>query len=77
MNPLKMIQAKTAMAQFEKRHPKLRGFAQTVVRDAVREGTVVEIRVTTPEGKSYVTNMKVTKEDIDLLKSSESFKTNQ
>lgn len=77
MNPLKMMQAKTAMAQFEKRHPKLRGFLETAAKNAVKEGSVVEIRVTTPEGKSYVTNLKITKEDVKLIKSSEKFSSNQ
>lgn len=61
-NPIKMMQARTAMAQFEKRHPK-----ESVSADALQEGTVVEVSVTTPQGRNYITNIKVTKEDIELF----------
>lgn len=66
-NPIKMMQARTAMAQFEKRHPKIRGFLESVSADALQEGTVVEVSVTTPQGRNYITNIKVTKEDIELF----------
>ena len=66
-NPIKMMQARSAMAQFEKRHPKVRGFLESVSADALQEGTVVEVSVTTPQGKNYITNIKVTREDIELF----------
>ncbi|MFQ7881936.1 MAG: hypothetical protein ACLRJA_18495 [Blautia producta] len=67
-NPIKMMQARTAMTQFEKRHPKVRGFLESVSADALQEGTVVEVSVTTPQGKNYITNIKVTREDIELFR---------
>lgn len=68
MNPMKLVQARSALAQFEKRHPRVRGFLESVSKDALREGTIVEVSVTTPEGRNYITNIKVTQEDIDLYK---------
>lgn len=66
-NPIKMMQARTAITQFEKRHPRVRDFLESVSADALQEGTVVEVSVTTPQGKNYITNIRVTKEDIELF----------
>lgn len=71
MNPIKLMQMRNAMAQFEKRHPKLRSFIKTVTNNALKDGTVIEVKVTTPDGKNYVTNMKLTEEDIKLFKEAE------
>ena len=52
---------------FQKNHPKFQHFLNAVSRDAVKEGTVIEISVTHPEGKTYVTNLKLQKDDLDFL----------
>lgn len=52
---------------FQKNHPRFQHFLNAVSRDALKEGSVVEINVTTPEGKTYVTNLKLRKEDLDFL----------
>lgn len=75
MNPMKIMQAKAAMNQFEKRHPKLPLFMDAVKNTALTEGTVIEIKVSTPQGKNYVTNLKLTKEDVELLKQQEKLGT--
>ena len=46
-------------------------FLQAVSQDALKEGSVVEISVTTPEGKNYCSNIKINADDlafIDTLK---------
>ena len=35
--------------------------------DALEEGTLVEINVTTPEGKNYCTNLKLKQEDLEFF----------
>ena len=63
-NPLKLMQLKTAWQSFAMRHPKFPLF----YRQGLVEGTVLEFRVTTPEGKVLTSNMKVSQADLDLLK---------
>ena len=41
---------------------------ETVYRQGLVEGTVLEFRVTTPDGKVLTSNMKVSQADLDLLK---------
>lgn len=67
MNPMNIMKMKGMFEKFNENHPKVPLF----FRDAgqcIGEGTVVEIRVTTAEGKSLCTNMKVTAQDMEMIK---------
>lgn len=52
--------------RFRANHPKFPLFIKAVSQDALREGTVIEITVTTPEGKNYASNVKLSAEDMEL-----------
>ena len=67
-NPLKLMQLKTAWQSFARRHPKFPLFWKTVYRQGLAEGTVLEFKVTMPDGKVLTSNMKVSQADLDLLK---------
>ncbi len=70
-NPLELMKLAERYQIFASQHPKVPAFVRDVTGRAVREDAVIEIRVTDPEGKEYVTNMKVTPEDketIEILK---------
>ena len=43
-------------------------FIKAVEAAGIREGTVIEIRVETPEGEKFESNIKVRQSDLDLLK---------
>ena len=62
-----MFQAFQAWNTFKSNHPKFPAFMRAVERDGIREGTVVEIKVTSPEGKERETNLKVTASDLALF----------
>ena len=65
---------KSGIARFQANHPKFPLFLKAVSKDALVEGTVIEIKITTPEGKDYCTNVKLKKDDIALF---DSFKAMQ
>ena len=67
-NPLKLMRLKTAWQSFAMRHPKFPLFWKTVYRQGLVEGTVLEFKVTTPDGKVLSSNMRVSQADLDLLK---------
>lgn len=48
-------------------HPKFPMFLNAVSREALIEGSVIEITVTTPEGKNYCSNIKLKQEDLELV----------
>ncbi|MBE5961938.1 MAG: hypothetical protein E7256_11270 [Lachnospiraceae bacterium] len=67
LNPTKLFKIKGAWDRFVQNHPKFPMFLQAINRGAIREGSIVEIKVTTPEGKEISSNVKVTASDIELF----------
>ena len=62
-----IMKFKGAWDTFNKNHPKFLPFMQAVGREAVTDGTIIAVKVTSPEGKEYNTNMKITQSDLDLF----------
>lgn len=74
-NQLAMMQKlKSGMERFRANHPKFPMFLQAVSQDAMVEGSVIEISITTPEGKNYCSNLKVNAEDLEFLETLKSMK---
>lgn len=66
MNPMALMKIKGMMETFCKNHPKVPMFLQSAGQN-INEGSVIEISVTTAQGKNLCTNMKVTAEDLELV----------
>ena len=50
---LKFQQMKNSLKRFDRDHPKFKNFLNAVTREqALREGAVIELSVTSPEGKN-------------------------
>ena len=62
-----LLKFKGAWDTFTQNHPKFVPFMQAVGREAIEDGTNIEVKVTSPEGKEYNTNMKITQSDLDLF----------
>ncbi len=67
LNPMKLLQLKASWEQFKIRHPRLSPFLGAVSAGALREGTVIEVTVSTADGKKYSSNLKLSAEDIRLM----------
>lgn len=67
MNPMKLLQLKDRYKLMMKQHPKLAPFFSSVMQSAAREGSVLEFKVTTPEGKEHVCNIRLTDEDVKTI----------
>lgn len=67
MNPMDFLQIKKKIDTFKNNHPKFISFMQNVGREGIREGSVLEITVTSPEGASHTANIRVTADDMELL----------
>jgi hypothetical protein len=63
-----MMQMKSAWDKFQRNHPKFLGFIQAVRTRGIHEGTVLELKLVTPEGEELVTNLKVQQDDIELFR---------
>jgi hypothetical protein len=67
INPGKILKFKNAWDRFSQNHPKFPNYLSAVRNNALQEGTIIEINVTTSDGKSLKSNLKLTKSDIDLI----------
>ena len=68
LNQLAMLQKlKSGIDRFRANHPKFPLFLKAVSQDALREGSVIEISVTTPEGKNYCSNVRLNADDMELM----------
>ncbi|MCR4792009.1 MAG: hypothetical protein K5871_04625 [Lachnospiraceae bacterium] len=68
MNPISMMQAAGRIKIFQEQHPKAIAFLQSLSENDLREGSVIELKVTTPEGRESVSNIRLTKDDIETFK---------
>jgi len=67
INPAKFLKLKSTWERFSMNHPKFVSFLATLQNNFIKEGTVIEINVKTEEGKSICSNIRLSKEDIDMF----------
>lgn len=67
MNPMALLKAKKSWETFVGNHPRFPAFLQAVQGAGIQEGTVIEISVTTPEGRNMMTNVKITDSDMQVF----------
>ena len=52
----------------KRNHPKFPAFCNAVSKRALKEGSIMAITVTTPDGEKIETNLRIKAEDLELLK---------
>ncbi|MCM1084044.1 MAG: hypothetical protein NC393_08480 [Clostridium sp.] len=67
MNPMGFMKIKGLVERFKENHPKVPMFF-TAASKSVDVDSIIEINITTAEGKSLCTNMKVTADDMELVR---------
>lgn len=67
INPMQLLKMKDRLNVFNSQHPKVGSFLKEVSRDAVREGSVLELKVVSPDGKEYITNIRLTADDMQTV----------
>ena len=75
MNPANIFKILEMKKRFDASHPKFGMFLSACGKESIQEGTIIEISVTTPDGKSKVTNLKLNADDIALLEEIKQFKS--
>ncbi len=68
MNPMMILQIKEKIDTFKKEHPKMLPFFKTINQKALEEGSILEIKATSVDGVEYVSNIKVTANDIEMIR---------
>ncbi|MHB8127027.1 MAG: hypothetical protein ACYDEJ_15585 [Desulfitobacteriaceae bacterium] len=67
-NPSKIMKLKNSWDTFTQNHPKFPGFINAVQKNGLEEGTIIEINVTTADGKPLSSNIKLTQSDIEMIR---------
>lgn len=66
MNIQAMMQMKKAWNTFTANHPKFPGFLKAA-QSTLREGTLIEFKITTAEGRTIESNLRLTASDMELM----------
>ena len=69
INPMKLLELKNLWSAFTKRHPKFPQFMTAVQQHGIQAGSIIEVQINTPDGKNFTTNLKVSEEDIQAIRS--------
>lgn len=67
MNPAALFKMQGAFRKFQGNHPKVVSYFSSVFGNGIPEGSVIELTVTKPGEEPVTTNMKVTKDDLELI----------
>lgn len=67
MNPAMMMKIMGAKNKFNQNHPKFMTFLSAMFSNGIEEGTVIEITVTKPGQGAVTSNLRVSKDDLELL----------
>ncbi len=67
INPMTLMQIHQKFNTFRTEHPRVAPFFGALKNSSLSVGTVLDMKVTTPEGREMQCNIKVTQNDIDLF----------
>lgn len=67
INPMKLMKFREMGDRFKSNHPRIPAFFEAAVK-SIDEGSIIEMTVTDPQGKTICTNMRVTADDMAMLR---------
>lgn len=67
MNPAMLFKIKGAWEKFVQNHPKFPLFLRAASASGIREGYIIEVKITDTDGKAICTNVKLTESDMELI----------
>ncbi len=66
-NPAVFFQIMNLWSRFQKNHPKFPKFLTAVFQNGIKEGSIIEIKVTTADGESFDSNLKINADDMEMI----------
>ncbi len=67
MNPMGLFQLKSLWDKFQANHPKFPLFLTALQKNGIKEGTIIDITITEPDGEKIQSNLKITASDMELF----------
>lgn len=74
INPMKLMKIKNSWETFIQNHPRFPLFISALKQSyqdgnpAITEGTVIDLNITMPDGRTMATNVKLTESDLELFR---------
>ncbi len=68
INPMNFRKYQERLQLFTQEHPRVFPFLQDVAEHAIEPGSVIEMTVTTPAGRKYVSNIRVNEDDVETIR---------
>ena len=68
VNPAALLTLKKKWDEFSSRHPKFVSFLGALKNQGITEGSIIDMKVTMPNGEVFQSNIKLTPEDIELIR---------
>ncbi len=68
MNPIALLKMKERLGTFNQDHPKVRQFFHKIKEEGLPVGSILELKVTHPDGREEITNIRLTENDIETLR---------
>ena len=68
VNPMMLFKIKGLWDRITSNHPKMVPFGRTVFPAAIGVGSIVDVKVTDPNGKTYHYNMRVSEDDMEAIR---------
>ena len=76
LNPAMLFKIKGAWEKFVSNHPKFPMFLRAESATGIKEGYIIEVKITDTEGKTICTNVKLTDSDMELIDMIKDMSTN-
>ena len=67
VNPMQIMKLADRWRIFSSQHPRFVDFVRDIGRSSMQEGTILELKVTEPDGCVKVTNIRLTQEDLESI----------
>lgn len=68
LNPLTLLKMKDRLRVFNQEHPRVRQFFHKIKEEGLPAGSVLELKVTLPDGSEQVTNIRMTEQDVETIR---------
>lgn len=76
LNPAMLFKIKGAWEKFVSNHPKFPMFLRAASATGIKEGYIIEVKITDTERKTICTNVKLTDSDMELIDMIKDMSTN-
>ena len=66
-NPMEIMKLMGMWNTFKSNHPKFPKFMAAAQPGVITEDTILEMKITTPDGRTMETNLKITASDLEMI----------